>query len=63
MYNEADLTATGNQTTGIAERITNAIDSAAQKVYNLGGRLMEGVKKGINIIRNADGTTTKVVKK
>jgi len=63
MYGEADLTATGNQTTGIAERITNAIDSAAQKVYNLGGRMMDGLKKGINIIRNADGTTTKVVKK
>jgi len=53
----------GGQTTGIAERISNALHTAGQKVYNLGGRLMDGVKKGINIIRNADGSTSKVVKK
>jgi hypothetical protein len=34
-----------------------------QKVYNLGGKLMDGLKKGINIIRNSDGSTKKVVVK
>jgi hypothetical protein len=34
-----------------------------QKVYNIGGKLMDGLKKGINIIRNSDGSTKKVVVK
>ena len=51
------------ETTGIADRISNAIENAGQKIYDLGGRLMNGVKKGINIIRNADGSTKKVINK
>jgi len=50
-------------TTGIADRISNAIENAGQKIYDLGGRLMNSVKKGINIIRNADGSTKKVINK
>ena len=53
---------TANSTTGITQTITNALESAGQKIYNLGGKMMNGLKKGINIIRNADGSTTKVMK-
>ena len=47
------------QTTGIA-----SVKAAAEgeQVYSIGGRLMNAVKKGINIIRRADGTTQKVIK-
>ena len=31
-------------------------------VYSLGGRLVDTLRKGVNIIRRADGTTRKVVK-
>lgn len=37
--------------------------SLKQKIYSVGGQIMNGIKKGINIIRNADGSTTKVIKK
>jgi len=37
--------------------------SFTQKVYNMAGKLMNGLKKGINIIRNSDGSTKKVVVK
>ena len=49
----------GAQTTGIA-----SVKAAAEgeQVYSIGGRLMNAVKKGINIIRRADGTTQKVIK-
>jgi hypothetical protein len=53
---------TANSTTGIRENITNALQSAGQKIYNLGGKMMNGLKKGVNIIRNADGSTKKVMK-
>lgn len=52
-----------NEATGIRESIANAFESAGKSIYNLGGKMMNGLKKGINIIRNADGTATKVVKK
>lgn len=48
------------ETTGIA-----AVKAAAEgeQVYSIGGRLMNAVKKGINIIRRADGSVQKVIKK
>ena len=49
----------GNNVTGI-DAIGSTFDALKQKVYDLGGRVMNGVKKGINIIRNADGSTRKV---
>ena len=52
-----------NEATGIRESIANAFESAGKRIYNLGGKMMNGLKKGINIIRNADGTAKKVVKK
>ena len=53
---------TANNTTGIAQTITNALENAGQKIYSLGGKMMNGLKKGINIIRNSDGSTSKVIK-
>ena len=58
---EADLL--GSQTTSIRESITNALESAGQKIYNMGGRMMNGLKKGINIIRRSDGSNEKVIVK
>ena len=40
----------------------STFESLKQKVYDLGGRVKDGLKKGINIIRRADGTTQKVAK-
>ena len=60
--NEADLLSSG-QTTSIRESITNALESAGQKIYNMGGRMMNGLKKGINIIRRSDGSNEKVIVK
>ena len=53
---------TANSTTSIRESITNALQAAGQKIYNMGGKMMNGLKKGVNIIRNADGSTKKVMK-
>lgn len=33
------------------------------KVYNLGGILMDGLKRGVNILRGSDGTSRKVIVK
>ena len=43
--------------------ISNALEGASKRVYNIGGAMMDSLRKGINIIRNADGTTQKVLKK
>ena len=51
----------GSDATGI--ETATVLDSLKQQVYNLGGKLMNGVKKGINIIRRADGTVEKKVMK
>lgn len=40
----------------------STFEALKQKVYDLGGRVKNGLKKGINIIRRADGSTEKVVK-
>lgn len=51
----------GGGTTGI-DGVTNG-QSLKSKIYNIGGQLLDTVKKGINIIRNSDGTTKKILKK
>lgn len=61
-FNSYTLVGNG-ETTGIRGTVTNAIENAGETIYNLGGKVMNGLKKGINIIRRADGTTEKVVKK
>lgn len=59
--NGHDLTGT-SEATGIRETIANALNSAGQKLYDVSGRMMNSLKNGINIIRNADGTSKKVLK-
>ena len=49
--------------TSAIESLKNAASNMIDKVYNVGGKMMNGLRKGINIIRNADGSTTKVVEK
>lgn len=51
----------GEGTTGI-DGVTND-QSLKSRIYNVGGQLLDTVKKGINIIRNSDGTTKKILKK
>lgn len=50
----------GGDVTGIDT--VGTFEALKQKVYDLGGRVKDGLKKGINIIRRADGSTQKVVK-
>jgi len=51
---------TGENATAISS--VSTFESLKQKVYDLSGRVMNGLKKGVNIIRRADGSTQKLVK-
>lgn len=51
----------GGDATGINN--VGTLDSLKQQVYDFGGRLMKGLKKGMNIIRRNDGGTDKVIVK
>lgn len=55
------LAAVGAETTGINGVNTQVAEG--EQVYSLSGRMMNALKKGINIIRRADGTSQKVIKK
>ena len=45
------------------DKLKNAAAAAGQKVYNLGGRMVDGLKKGVNILRGENGETKKVIVK
>jgi hypothetical protein len=49
-------------TTGIADKLQNMAIDAKETIYNVGGRVMGTLKKGVNIIRRDNGETEKVVK-
>lgn len=52
------------QATGIdGMKATTTSTGLKQRVYSIGGQMMDSMKKGINIIRNADGSARKVLKK
>lgn len=51
----------GGDATGINN--VSTFESLKQQVYDFGGRLMKGLKKGMNIIRRNDGSTDKVIVK
>lgn len=52
------------EATGINGVVSNANSgSLKQRIYSVGGQMMDSVKKGINIIMNSDGTARKVLKK
>lgn len=59
VYNFADLV--GGEATGIST-VTMG-EAVKSKVYSVGGKLMDGLKRGVNIIRNNDGSTKKVIVK
>lgn len=40
-----------------------AVENGTEAIYDLGGRKLNEMQKGINIVRKADGTTVKVLKK
>lgn len=48
--------------TGISS-VTTTTDSCVEAIYDLSGRKLNEMQKGINIVRKADGTTVKVLKK
>ena len=45
------------------DKVKNAAAAAGQTIYNLGGRMVDGLKKGVNILRGEDGSAKKVIKK
>lgn len=42
---------------------TTAVENGTEAIYDLSGRKLNEMQKGINIVRKADGTTVKVLKK
>lgn len=59
--NGRETTITGSDATGISGM--EADGSLKQKIYTVGGQLLDKVKQGINIVRNANGKTQKVTGK
>jgi len=59
VYNFADLTC------GSATEINGikADQGIGSKIYSVGGKLLNALQKGVNIIRNADGSTKKIINK
>ena len=53
---------TDDFTTGI-DHVTTTPDNGEEAIYDLSGRRLNEMQKGINIVRKADGTTVKVLKK
>lgn len=49
--------------TGIDQITTTPNASGVDEIYDLSGRKLNEMQKGINIVRKADGTTVKVLKK
>lgn len=50
----------GYESAGISAPVTN---SDVEAVYDINGNKLNGMKKGFNILKKADGTTVKVIKK
>lgn len=59
--NGRETTITDSDATGISGM--EAEGSLKQKIYTVGGQLLDKVKQGINIVRNANGKTQKVTGK
>lgn len=51
----------GDGTTGIDG--VEATQNLKQRIYSVGGQVMQKLTRGLNIIQNSDGTTKKVLKK
>lgn len=50
-------------TSGIDNVTVTPNASGVDEIYDLSGRKLNEMQKGINIVRKADGTTVKVLKK
>lgn len=50
-------------TSGIDNVTVTPNESGVDEIYDLSGRKLNEMQKGINIVRKADGTTVKVLKK
>lgn len=53
----------GTSTSTGIDKVTTTTDSGVEAIYDLNGRKLNEMQKGINIVRKADGTTVKVLKK
>lgn len=51
----------GDETTGIG--MVSVGEEVKEKIYSVSGKLMNGLKRGVNIIRGNDGTSKKVLVK
>ncbi len=51
-----------NVSTGI-ENVETDADNATEAIYTIGGQRVNELQKGVNIVRKANGTTVKVLKK
>ena len=60
--NKEDDGDSGDSSTGISN-VTTTTENGVEAIYDLSGRKLSGMQKGINIVRKADGTTVKVLKK
>lgn len=63
MGNDSRFNVNGGIITGIMDSMSNAAKTAKDTIYDMGGKVKNGLKKGINIIRKADGSSEKVMKK
>lgn len=53
----------GKDITSGINNITTTTDNGVEAIYDLSGKKLNEMQKGINIVRKADGTTVKVLKK
>lgn len=60
----ASVTVTfGTQISTNINSTTTSANSGVEAVYDINGNKLNGMKKGLNILKKADGTTVKVIKK
>ena len=60
----ASVTVTfGTQISTNISSATTSANSGVEAVYDINGNKLNGMKKGLNILKKADGTTVKVIKK
>ena len=56
-----ELAIAAGETTGLSN--VSMTQEVKEKIYNVGGILMDGLKRGVNIIRGNDGSSKKVIVK
>ena len=56
-----ELSVAAGETTGLSN--VSMTQEVKEKIYNVGGILMDGLKRGVNIIRGNDGSSKKIIVK